>query len=212
METVQTKIPTDTWIPAAWDDYITEIETAAEKAKGYYYSGEMRIEMLPVGPRHAYDDQLLSNLIFVFSLIKRIPLRSLGNCSYRKVGQRECQPDISYYIGDRIQLAPQGSSVVNLDTVAPPDLAIEIADSSLLDDLGMKRMLYEAIGVSEYWVVDVNKVQIIAFQMLANGGSQRILVSQVLPGLEMALMESALQQSRQVDHSQVGAWFLTQIQ
>ncbi len=57
-------------------------------------------------------------------------------CSYRKPGVREAQPDVSYYLGERALLAPQGSSVVNLDQVPPPDLAIEIADTSLNDDLG----------------------------------------------------------------------------
>ncbi|MCC5649018.1 Uma2 family endonuclease [Nostoc sp. XA013] len=45
-----------------------------------------------------------------------------------------------------------------------PDLVIEIAKTSLLDDLGTKRCLatsrfastlYEELGIAEYWVVDV---------------------------------------------------------
>lgn len=56
MANLQTKIPTDTWIPATWDEYIQEIENPArEKAKGYYYNGKMRIEMPPIGNDHASD-------------------------------------------------------------------------------------------------------------------------------------------------------------
>jgi Uma2 family endonuclease len=63
---------------------------------------------------------------------------------------REAQPDVSYYVGEKAVSAPQGSSVVNLDQTPPPDLAIKVADSSLNDDLGKKRLLYEELGVVEY--------------------------------------------------------------
>jgi Uma2 family endonuclease len=82
-----------------------------------------------------------------------------------------------------VQLAPTGSSVVNLDSNPAPDLAIEIAYTSLSDDLGEQRILYEDLEVAEYWVVDVKKARITAFTIIASGGSQRISVSEVLPGL-----------------------------
>ncbi|MEG4235693.1 Uma2 family endonuclease [Microcoleus sp. Pol11C3] len=69
-------------------------------------------------------------------------MRLLVNCSYAKTDVRGAQPDASYYIGDRVQTAPRGSSVVNLHSLVSQDLAIEIADSSLVDDLETKRMIY----------------------------------------------------------------------
>jgi Uma2 family endonuclease len=119
---------------------------------------------------------------------------------------------LSYYIGDRVSFAPQGSSVVDLDSTPAPDLAIEIADTSLADDLGVKRLLYEDVGVAEYWVVDVQQAHITAFRILPDSASQRIAQSQVLPGLAIALLEEALQRSRQMDNSLVGAWFLAEVQ
>jgi len=54
MSIPQTKLPTDTWLHATWDDYVQAIEDPAyEKAKGYYYNGKMRIEMSPVGNDHS---------------------------------------------------------------------------------------------------------------------------------------------------------------
>ena len=212
MTTLQTKFPTDTWVVATWAEFLQAIEDpACEKAASYYYNGQARMEMSPVGPDHSHDNGIIALLVNLFGMAKAIPMRAMVNCSYRQTGIREAQPDLSYYIGQRVQLAPRGSSVVNLDRESPPDLAIEIAASSLADDLGSKRMLYEELGVAEYWVVDVERGQLIAFKITANRGSERITESQILPGLEISLLESGLQRSRDLDNTEVGNWFLTQI-
>lgn len=90
-------------------------------------------------------------------------------------------------------------------------MAIEIADSSLDDDLGKKRLLYEDLGVAEYWVVDGEQAQIIAFQII-NGGSSRIERSQVLPDLEVAVVREAIEQRRQIDDGQLVTWLMTKFQ
>lgn len=212
MTNLQTKILTGTWVQATWEQYIQTIENPAyEKAKTYYYNGQAKIEMSPVGPNHAKDNGILTLLVNLFGISKNIPMILFTNCSYRKTGIREAQPDASYYIGERIQLAPTGSSVVNLDTNQPPDLAIEIADTSLADDLGAKRLLYEELKVGEYWIVDVQKAQIIALKIIPKG-SEHLSESEVLPGLQITLLEQALQRSRQTENTEVGNWFLSQIQ
>ena len=48
---------------------------------------------------------------------------------------------------------PDGPKAVPLASVA---LVIEVADSTLADDLGSKQRLYARAGVPEYWVADVN--------------------------------------------------------
>jgi Uma2 family endonuclease len=65
--------------------------------------------------------------------------------------------------------------------------------------------------VAEYWIMDVQNVQIMAFA-IADGGSKRITQSLVLPGLEISLLNEAFRMTRQTDQSQVIAWLLTQFQ
>lgn len=212
MSPLQTKPPTDTWIAATWDEYIQVIEKLEdEKAKGYYHNGQMRIEMPPVGNDHASDHTIVIVAVTLYAAIKNIPLNGKDNCTYRKTSVDEAQPDASFYIGENVDVIPWGTNIIDLNTYSPPTLAIEVAKTSLADDKGEKRLLYEELGVTEYWIVDVKNVQVIAFA-IENGGSRKINQSQVLPGLAISLLEEAFRRTRQMNHNQVVAWLLTQFQ
>ncbi|MFB2979538.1 Uma2 family endonuclease [Microseira sp. BLCC-F43] len=213
MIAIKDKLTIDTWVTANWNEFIEVSENPAyQKARCYYYNGKMRIETMSIGPDHASQHGTMTFAINLFCTFKGIPHRGLVNCSYRKTGVRESQPDISYYLRERVQSAPTGSSVVDLDQFSPPNLAIEIADTTLSDDKGEKRLLSEELKVDEYWVVDVQKAQILAFEILADGGSRRIYQSQALPELAISVLEEALERSRQPDQSQVATWLVTQFQ
>lgn len=203
---------TDTWARATWDEYLGTIDDLAyPRAKGYYYDGRMKIEMARIGHDHAADNTVGSFAVNLFCGLKSIPTRGLTNCTYRKVGYRDAQPDISYYIGANSDIIPWGTTIVDLDQYPAPDLAIEIASTSISDDIGEKRLLYEDLQVKEYWVVDVQAVQILAFA-IADQGSRRITKSQVLPGLAISLLQEAFQRTRQMNQSQVVNWLLAEFQ
>jgi Uma2 family endonuclease len=209
---IQTKLATDEWVTATWDEYIQAIvDPQLEKAKCYYYNGQLRIEMTPQGYDHSSDHSLIGSAIALFTGIKRIPLSGVTLCTFRKPGEADCQPDLALYIGESAEIIPFDTSMVDLDVYQPPDLVIEIAKTSLPDDLGSKRMLYERLGVGEYWVVDVRQCQLIAFA-IAGGGSKQIAQSQVLPVLPFTLLEEALRQSRATGRSQLYTWLIAQIQ
>ncbi|MBW4447467.1 MAG: Uma2 family endonuclease [Spirirestis rafaelensis WJT71-NPBG6] len=212
MSELQTKLPTDIWVTATWDEYIQAIEEPADaKAKGYYHNGQMRIEIPPLGNDHASDHTVIIFAVNLFASIKGIALNGKDNCTYRATGFKDAQPDVSYYIGDNADVIPYGTSIINLDIYPAPTLAIEVANTSLADDKGEKRLLYEDLGVAEYWIVDVQNVKRIAFT-IENNGSRRITQSHVLPGLEISLLNDALRRTRQMNQSQVGAWLLKQFQ
>ncbi len=208
MSTITTKIPPDTWIKATWDEYLQETENPDyTKAKFYYNNGRLRIEMSPLGHDHACDHALINHAIYLYAAFKSIELNGKNNCTYHKTGWKSVQPDLSFYIGQTANAVPYGTSIIELNTYPPPTLVIEVANTSLGDDLGEKRLLYEELDVTEYWIVDVKNVQIIAFTV-EKEGSRRIKQSAVLPDLEIAVLEEALRRSRQTNHGRVSAWLL----
>ena len=212
MITTAKKPLSDTWVTATWDEYLENIEyPSCAKAKGYYHSGKYRIEMTPIGNDHSKDHANIHTATSLFAISNQIALDIRDNCSYRQAGIKEFQPDLSCYVGDNANAIPWGVGIFNLDEYPAPDLVIEVSDSSLSDDLGEKRLLYEDLPIAEYWVVDVQNIRVIAFAM-ENGGSRRIAESQVLTGLKIEILTEALQRSRNSNHTEVGAWLMQQFQ
>lgn len=212
MSQLQVKLATDTWVNATWDEYLKAIsDPTYEKAKGYYFKGRMRLEMSPLGLPHSRDHFIIIAAIALFASIRNLDLNGHDNCTYRKAGYEEVQPDASFYIGANAEIVPWEATIIDLDIYPAPDLVIEIAYSSLADDQGEKRLLYESLGVREYWIIDVQNARILAFE-IENLGSRKIEQSQVLPGLEMSLLEEAIAKSRQMNHGKVSAWLLSQWQ
>lgn len=212
MSQLQIKPITDTWMKATWDEYLQVIEDPAyEKAKGYYYNGRMRIEMAALGNPHSRDHGIVLYAACLFANLKNLDFDVHDNCTYRKTGYTEIQPDVSFYFGSNSEAIPWDATIISLDHYPPPDLVIEVAYSSLADDKGEKRLLYESLGIREYWIIDVQNVQIIAF-MIENQGSRKIERSQVLTGLEISLLEEALRRSRQMNHGKVTSWLISEFQ
>jgi hypothetical protein len=204
----------NSWIKADWDTYVNTVKSRkCEKHRSYYHIDRMRIEDLFVGA-----DVARSKPIIYFAIIS-YGMSGLINCSYQTIGIRECQPAISFYVGNKASPPPTGKSVVNLNEQAIPNLVIEISNTTLEDDLGAKRLLYEEMGISEYWVVDVQNSLIYAFEMFDGGaspseyrGSKRIDTSIVLPGLSIETIITALNLSKEQDQSQIGKWLMSQFQ
>lgn len=212
MTTTKAEYEIDTWINATWEEYLQLCDNPKyKKAKFYYNEGKLRLEMTPLGNAHSRDHYIITYAINLYASLKGIALDGHDNCSYRKAGIKEVQPDLSFYIGDNANIIPSGTNIINLEQYSPPDLVIEIANTSLADDQGEKRLLYEDLRVKEYWIVDVETPTILAFAV-ENKGSWRIEESHLLSGLKISLLVQALCQSRQTNHSEVGRWLLEQFQ
>jgi Uma2 family endonuclease len=215
VQTAQLKaaIVTDEWTAVGWPEFVQLIEKPEyQKVKAYYHDRKMRLETMPVGSDHAQAHATLIFIIGLYAMFKGIALSPKDNCTFRKVGYEEFQPDIAYGVGDNANRIPKGTRIVDLDQYPLPDLVIEVADTTLSDDIGGKRLQYEALGVREYWVWNVQAGTIVAFTIGADGSSRRIPVSLVLPELDLALLETAMQRSWESDQSAVGQWLMQQWQ
>lgn len=204
------RVVTDEWVQASWDEFMSAAANPTwEAGSFYYFDRQMRIEIAPVGYWQARGRAIVSQVASLFATFADIAVQELCRCSFRLEGVCEFQPDISFYLGARSDFAfpARGDDPVDLSEIQPPSLAIEVAASSLDDDLGWKRLLYEQAGVLEYWVVDVMRGEVIAFEM-SEGRSGRIYESLVLPGLRISLLEEVLRRSQTEDDGAVNRWLM----
>ena len=203
-----TTIQPNQWTPATWSEFqAASTDPILQNAYFYWFNNQTKIEMTPIGSAHSQDDPVVSQVVRLFAALNSIPIKELSNPSFRKPGEFEFQPDLAYYIGDNFTIPPRNNSPIDLTQLPPPSLVIEIASTSLQDDLGSKRLMYETIGIPEYWVIDTEKSEAIAFE-LADHHSGRIQASNLLPGLELVIVEDALRRSQTTDDSTLYRWLL----
>jgi Uma2 family endonuclease len=208
-----TQMSLEVWQPISWNEFVTIADDpAADKFKGYYHAGRMRFEPISTGSDHSKDHTVIILDVGLYAALQKIPANGHDGCSYRKAGVTEFQPDASYYVGAKAETIPWGTRVIDLEIYPLPDLVIEISDTSLMDDQGEKRLQYEELGIPEYWIVNVQRMQIIAFSIAADGSSRRICESLVFPGLQLDILAQALQRSRQETQSVTTAWLMEQFQ
>jgi len=211
MPLLQAKTPIDTWISAPWQEFVTIADAPdSNKLKSYYYKGKMRFEPMSTGSDHSKDHMTIIMSVGLFATLQGLPINGHNDCSFRKKGYTEFQPDASYYVGANADVIPWGTRIIDLDQYPLPDLVIEISDTSLADDLGAKRLQYEDLGISEYWIVNVQTIQIFGFAHGHDGSIRRIRESLVLTGLKLEILEEALQRSRKENQSATTAWLMEQ--
>ena len=200
------------WVSGDWNQYLEGINNPInQKAKTYYYTGEYRVEIATVGNSHAQAHSMLNHAIYLYATLRGIALNGKDNCSYHHPKIFAIQPDLSFYMEDNANIIPWETEIIDLSQYPLPDLVIEVSDSSLSDDLGKKRLLYEDLGISEYWIADVNSLQVTAFK-IENRGSRRIKESEILSGLKIQTLTEALQRSKNINDTKVSSWLLQEFQ
>lgn len=213
MTLLQAQPRLDTWQSATWEEFVRLADDpAAAQLKGYYYDGNMRFEPMSTGADHSKDHTLILFALSFFVAHRGIVATGHDACSYRQPGFAEFQPDISYYVGATAEAIPWGTRVVDLAQYPAPNLVIEISDTSFADDLGAKRLQYEELGIAEYWIVNVQRLQILAFAIDGDGAVRRVQESRVLAGLRLEVLEEALGRSREEGQSATNAWMMQQLQ
>ncbi|MEC4805716.1 MAG: Uma2 family endonuclease [Jaaginema sp. PMC 1079.18] len=202
------EILTETWQLMSWQDFqqLTN-RPEYENARCYYDRGYMKIEMSPLGINHSRDNSVVARLVSLFATLKNIQVVEFTNVTLRKSQIQESQPDSTFYLGEITNFPTRSNQPIDLNQYSPPTLVIEISSTTLSDDLGQKRLLYERLGVREYWVINSNNAQVTAFEVI-DGGSREIRVSQVLPTLQISVVEETLERSRTSNDGEVNRWLI----
>ncbi|MGF1550543.1 MAG: Uma2 family endonuclease [Sphingomonadaceae bacterium] len=129
------------------EDYLLLDESGAFDA--YAKTELIEGEIVYINAQHRPHALVKSELFFaIASALKASdsPLTAI-------VGGSVAMPDDSVPEPDIVLTAePEGEGLIPLESVA---LVVEVADTTLANDLGRKARLYARKGVPEYWLVDV---------------------------------------------------------
>ena len=70
-----------------------------------------------------------------------------------------------------------------------------------------KKQLYAALGIAEYWVIDVRGQRIFAFSLQTEGKYKVCEQSQVLAGLPISLLEETIMRLSEGSNIKAAVWF-----
>jgi Uma2 family endonuclease len=198
---------------ATWEEYLHHVEDSdSQEERVFFHLGKLWIDMGNEGINHARFNELFTLILgFWFVNQSDIQFDLLGGCVIEKPKTQGAAPDKMVYVGGGSpQWQPGEPRRVNLDRWRVPDLVAEIADTTLAIDLDEKKQLYLALGIPEYWVIDVKGRQVLAFR-LVDGKYHQISESVALTGLPIELLEQTLDRLDN-DNGNAALWFATQIQ
>ena len=199
---------------ATWEEYLYRVEHPQSELECVFFNcGAMWIEdMGNEGINHARFNKLFTLILgFWFARLEDVKFELMGGCVLEKPNDRGAAPDEVVYIGGNAPRYQAGEPRrVNLHKWRVPDLAIEIADTTLASDLDEKKQLYLTLEIPEYWVVDVRGKRVLAFR-LVDSKYQECIESIALGGLPIELLDRTLARMDD-DNGNVAMWFATQIQ
>lgn len=207
-------LPLRQWHLATWADYLALRDAdIPDRMQLYFNQGKLWVNMGGEGINHASVSDLFISLLFLWAIQKpEQSYSSFGRCLLEKAETQACAPDLVLYLGaDYPQWQAGEPRRIDLNQWRLPDLVGEISDTTLATDLDEQKHLYEALGIPEYWVVDIRGRRVFAFQLQENGKYQVCTHSQVLAGLPIVLLEQALLRLNEATNTNVAAWFAQQI-
>jgi Uma2 family endonuclease len=210
--TLQTPPKTSSWRSATWTEYLHRTENPEREQERIFFNLDtIWIDMGNEGINHSRFNELFTMMFVLwFSRQTNMKFDLLGGCVLEKPKNQGASPDKVLYIGGDSPRWQKGEPRrVNLDKWRVPDLVAEISDTTLSIDLDEKKQLYLALGIPEYWVIDVRGQQIWAFR-LVDGKYQECNESVALPGLPIDLLEQTLAQMDN-DNGNVALWFADQL-
>jgi Uma2 family endonuclease len=186
------------WQPATWADYERHRDdpNAPDRLRLFFNNGYLKVDAMGwEGIRHAQvKDLFVMLLAFWFAQHPEQAAQSMGGCLMEKPDLQGAAPDLVLYVGENSPTWSKGEPRrIDLMKWRVPDLVGEVADTTLASDLDEMKQLYAALGIPEYWVIDVQGKRVLAFR-LSEGKYWQCETSGVLAGLPIGLLEESLEQ------------------
>jgi Uma2 family endonuclease len=199
--------------PATWADYLALTDDPSpDRIRIFFDEGWMWTEMGEEGLNHATVSDLFTMIIAIWKAQHpQQVIHSLGRCQLEKTGHQACAPDLIFYLDTPPRWEVGQRRYVNLDIAGLPALVGEVSDTTLANDLDRKKSLYAALGIREYWVIDVLGRRILAFLLQPDGSYFESDRSQVFPGLDIALLEQTVERLDREANTDAALWFFQQI-
>ncbi|PSN16224.1 Uma2 family endonuclease [filamentous cyanobacterium CCT1] len=202
------------WHRATWAEYMAlRDDPSPERIRLAFNDGWLWVTMGAEGISHAAVSDLFV-MILSFWAIQHSDraFSSLGRCLLERAEVRASAPDLVLYVGPDYPQWQRGEPRrIDLNQTRVPDLVGEISDTTLASDLDEKKHLYAALGIPEYWVVDVRGQRVFAFLLQENGEYLACDTSQALTGLPIALLDETLQRLAQGTNTSAAAWLSQQM-
>jgi Uma2 family endonuclease len=200
------------WRSATWTEYLERVENLSEQERVFFNLDTIWIDMGNEGINHSRFNELFTLILgFWFARQTDVKFDLLGGCVMEKPQAQSAAPDKVLYVGGNSpKWQPGEPRRVNLDLWRVPDLVAEISDTTLAIDLDEKKQLYLALGIPEYWVIDVKGKQVLAFTLI-DGKYEQCSESLALTGLPIELLEQTLEQMDN-ENGNAALWFAARIQ
>lgn len=150
------------------------------------------LEIMSPSVEHEQLKDSVVQLVHIFAEEKRISIKGFGSTTFlREDLAKGFEPDACFYSANLSRV--RGKTKLDLRVDPPPDLAIEIdITRSSLDKLSIMAQ----IGVPELWRCHRNTWRILR---LAPTGYSDETESAVLPGLDIEMISTVLEESRTLD-------------
>lgn len=109
-----------------------------------------RMVLMSPRPEHETWKKFIGRMVEALSLVLRIPIRSLGNTTWRRKDvRRGLESDECYYVQREKEI--RGKLDIDLRRDPPPDLAIEVELTHHPVD---RENVYASLGIPELWHYD----------------------------------------------------------
>lgn len=203
------------WHSATWRNYVAlrDADISPQlRLRLYFDRNQLWVNMGGEGINHSAFNDLFTSFIFLWAIQHpEQSFTSLGRCLLEKPETQACAPDLVLYVGENYPIWQEGEPRrIDLNQWRVPDLVGEISDTTLATDLDQQKHLYEALGIPEYWVIDVRGRRVFAFQ-LQNGKYEACTHSQALTGLPIERLDQAIAKLSDGTNTSAAAWFAQQI-